>query len=113
MTIYAICEIALSKVTIKVAQSTNYYKVDSEGLIHIIYDTAMKHVDPLEMDDKVMGEKMSFARRYGPKVPTLRGNFNLTVEDETEWDSNKFIRMCFQIYNKDKSDREMVRFINM
>ena len=113
MMVYAICEIALSKVTIKVAQSTNYYKVDSEGLIHIIYDTAMKPVDPLEMDDDIMGEKMSFARRYGPKVPTLRGNFNLTVEDETEWEGTKFIRMCFQIYNKDKKDREMIRFINL
>mgnify|MGYP006115850589 CR=1 FL=1 len=73
----------------------------------------MKPVDPLEMDDDIMGEKMSFARRYGPKVPTLRGNFNLTVEDETEWEGTKFIRMCFQIYNKDKKDREMIRFINL
>lgn len=45
------------------------------------------------------------------EVPTFMGYFNVTVEDDTEWEAHKIIRMCLQFY-KDKSNREMVRFIN-
>ena len=61
----------------------------------MIYDTAMKEVDPLEMDEEAQGELLSYERRNGPKVPTFRGNINLTVEDDVMWDGDKYIRICF------------------
>ena len=101
----------------------NYYRVDSGPLV-MIYDTAMKEIDPLEMDEEAMGELLNYQRQNGdfyeprflftgPKVPTLRGNLNLTVEDDIEWDPSKYLRICFQIYNKDRREREMIRFVNL
>ena len=45
------------------------------------------------------------------EVPTFLGYFNVTVEDDTEWESDKYIRMCLHMY-KNQNNREMIRFLN-
>ena len=113
MMVYTIYEKVLAEVSFKTLLMKNYYQVDTSGPLLMVYDTAMKEVDPLEMDEEAMGEKLSYARRTGPKVPTFRGNLNLTVEDDFEWAADKYLRICFQIYTKDRKEREMIRFVNL